>query len=203
MINIPKYRLDEIMKIYDVFYDKNKSNDDLKDRKIRLKKILKSYYKWLKDDEYNYIYNLIKEKEIDIFIKSKKIMIERKYKNDIIKLFGKFDTDNSNSIDLQEFKSVFSLIDENINIEKLFKELDINGDNEITIDEFILFMAKNENILKKIDEVLEKKFKIKLRSDKRTLLFNNFPGSPLKVSWRPALSNLNNLNYIKNYIENK
>ena len=130
-------------------------------------------------------------------------MIERKYKNDLIKLFGKFDTDNSNSIDLQEFKSVFSLIDENINIEKLFKELDINGDDEITIDEFILFMAKNENILKKIDEVLEKKFKIKLRSDKRTLLFNNFPGSPLKVSWRPALSNLNNLNYIKNYIGNK
>jgi len=200
MINIPKYRLDEIMRIYDVFYDKNKSNDDLKDRKIRFKKILKSYYKWLKDDEYNYIYNLIKEKEIDVFIKSKKIMIEKKYKNDLIKLFGNFDTDNSNSIDLQEFKSVFSLIDENINIEKLFKELDINGDDEITIDEFIIFMAKNENILKKIDEVLEKKFKIKLRSDKRTLLFNNFPGSPLKVSWRPALSNLNNLNYIKNYI---
>lgn len=54
MINIPKYRLDEIMKIYDVFYDKNKNNYDLKDRKIKFKKILKLYYKWLKDDEYNY-----------------------------------------------------------------------------------------------------------------------------------------------------
>ena len=192
MINIPKYRLDEIMKIYDVFYDKNKNNYDLKDRKIKFKKILKLYYKWLKDDEYNYIYTLIKEKEVDVFIKNKKIIIERKYKNDLIKLFGKFDTDNSNSIDFQEFKSIFSLVDENINIEKLFKELDINDDNEITIDNFIIFMTKNENILKKIDMVLEKKFKINLRNDKRTLLFNNFPGSPLKENWRPSLSNLNN-----------
>lgn len=192
MINIPKYRLDEIMKIYDVFYDKNKNNYDLKDRKIKFKKILKLYYKWLKDDEYNYIYTLIKEKEVDVFIKNKKIIIERKYKNDLIKLFGKFDTDNSNSIDFQEFKSIFSLVDENINIEKLFKELDINDDNEITIDNFIIFMTKNENILKKIDMVLEKKFKINLRNDKRTLLFNNFPGSPFKKNWRPSLSNLNN-----------
>lgn len=198
MLDIPKYRIDEIMKIYDVFYDKNKKNDNLKDRKIKFKKILKSYYKWLKDAEYNYIYNLIKEKEIDVLIQSKKIMIERKYKNDVIKLFGKFDTDNNDSIDLEEFKSVFSLIDENINIENVFKQADINNDNEITIDEFILFMAKNENIFKKIDNVLEKKFKIKLKNDKRTLLFNNFPGSPLKVNWRPSLSNLNNLNYIKN-----
>ena len=198
MLDIPKYRIDEIMKIYDVFYDKNKKNDNLKDRKIKFKKILKSYYKWLKDAEYKYIYNLIKEKEIDVLIQSKKIMIERKYKNDVIKLFGKFDTDNNDSIDLEEFKSVFSLIDENINIENVFKEADINNDNEITIDEFILFMAKNENIFKKIDNVLEKKFKIKLKNDKRTLLFNNFPGSPLKVNWRPSLSNLNNLNYIKN-----
>ena len=53
-------------------------------------------------------------------------------------------------------------------------------------------MTKNENILKKIDMVLEKKFKINLRNDKRTLLFNNFPGSPLKENWRPSLSNLNN-----------
>lgn len=43
MINIPKYRLDEIMKIYDIFYDKNKNNCDLKDRKIKFKKILKLY----------------------------------------------------------------------------------------------------------------------------------------------------------------
>jgi hypothetical protein len=60
MKKIPKYRIDEMMKIYDVFYDENKNNVDLKDRKIKLKMIMKSYYSWLRDDEYNYIYNLIK-----------------------------------------------------------------------------------------------------------------------------------------------
>jgi hypothetical protein len=197
MKKIPKYRIDKMMKIYDVFYDENKKNVDLKDRKRKLKMIIKSYYNWLTDDEYNYIYSLIKMREIDVIIEDKKLVIERKYKNDIIKLFGKLDSDGSDSIDFIEFKKVFSLIELEKDVETIFKDADINGDNEITIDEFIIFIAKNNDILKKLENVLEKKFKLKLRNDKRTILFNNFPGSPLKINWRPSLSNLNNLNDIK------
>lgn len=197
MKKIPKYRIDKMMKIYDVFYDENKKNVDLKDRKRKLKMIIKSYYNWLTDNEYNYIYSLIKMREIDVIIEDKKLVIERKYKNDIIKLFGRLDSDGSDSIDFIEFKKVFSLIELEKDVETIFKDADINGDNEITIDEFIIFIAKNNNILKKLENVLEKKFKLKLRNDKRTILFNNFPGSPLKINWRPSLSNLNNLNDIK------
>lgn len=197
MKKIPKYRIDEMMKIYDVFYDENKNNVDLKDRKLKLKMIMKSYYSWLRDDEYNYIYNLIKMREIDVIIEDKKLVIERKYKNDIIKLFGRLDSDGSDSIDFIEFKKVFSQIELEKDVETIFKDADINGDNEITIDEFIIFVAKNNDILKKLDNVLQNKFKLKLRNDKRTILFNNFPGSPLKINWRPSLSNLNNLNDIK------
>lgn len=197
MKKIPKYRIDEMMKIYDVFYDENKNNVDLKDRKLKLKMIMKSYYSWLRDDEYNYIYNLIKMREIDVIIEDKKLVIERKYKNDIIKLFGRLDSDNSDSIDFIEFKKVFSQIELEKDVETIFKDADINGDNEITIDEFIIFVAKNNDILKKLENVLQNKFKLKLRNDKRTILFNNFPGSPLKINWRPSLSNLNNLNDIK------
>ena len=197
MKKIPKYRIDKIMKIYDVFYNENKKNVDLKDRKRKLKMIIKSYYNWLTDDEYNYIYSLIKMKEIDVIIEDKKLVIERKYKDDIIKLFGRLDSDGSDSIDFIEFKNVFSQIELEKDVETIFKDADINGDNEITIDEFIIFIAKNNNILKKLENVLEKKFKLKLRNDKRTILFNNFPGSPLKINWRPSLSNLNNLNDIK------
>ena len=197
MKKIPKYRIDEMMKIYDVFYDENKNNVDLKDRKLKLKMIMKSYYSWLRDDEYNYIYNLIKMREIDVIIEDKKLVIERKYKNDIIKLFGRLDSDGSDSIDFIEFKKVFSLIELEKDVETIFKDADINGDNEITIDEFIIFIAKNNDILKNLDNVLQNKFKLKLRNDKRTILFNNFPGSPLKINWRPSLSNLNNLNDIK------
>ncbi len=197
MKKIPKYRIDEILKIYNVFCDKNKNNVNLKDRKIKFKKIIKIYYSWLTDDEYNYIYNLIKMREIDVIIADKKIVIERKYKNDIIKLFGKLDSDNSDSIDFTEFKNIFSQIELEKDIETIFKDADINRDNRLTIDELIIFVAKNNDIFKKLDNVLEMKFKLKLKNDKRTILFNNFPGSPLKINWRPSLSNLNNLNDIK------
>ncbi len=136
-------------------------------------------------------------REIDVIIEDKKLVIERKYKNDIIKLFGRLDSDNSDSIDFTEFKNIFSQIELEKDIETIFKDADINRDNRLTIDEFIIFIAKNNDIFKKLDNVLEMKFKLKLRNDKRTILFNNFPGSPLKINWRPSLSNLNNLNDIK------
>lgn len=196
-MKMPKHLVDEIMKIYDIFYDENKSNIDLTDRKCKLKKYIKSYYSWLSVEEYNYIYDLIKSKEIDVLIENQKIVIERKYKDDIIKLFGKFDSNNNGSINLLEFKKIFSLMELDKDIEKIFKDADLNNDNEITIDEFIIFIAKNDDIFKKLENILDIKFRLKLKTDKRTILFNNFPGSPLKTAWRPSLSNLNNLNDIK------
>jgi len=199
MINIPKYRLDEIMKIYDVFNIKNTKNADLKDRKIQLKKIIKTYYKWITEDEYNYIYSLVIETEFDSLIDIKKIEIEKKYKNRLIKLFGKYDANNSNTIDLEEFRNIFVKLQlyDNLDIEKIFKEADTNGDNELTIDEFIIFMAKNKDVLEKLDEVLEIKKELRYKNDKRTLIFNDFPGSPLKGNWRPSLSNLKRFDKIK------
>lgn len=202
MINIPKYRLDEIMNIYDVFNKKNIKNIDLKDRKIQLKKIIKTYYKWITEDEYNYIYSLVIERELDSLIDIKKIEIEKKYKNRLIKLFGKYDANNSNTIDLEEFRNIFVKLklDDNLNLEKIFREADTNGDNELTIDEFIIFMAKNKDVLEKLDKVIEIKKELRYKNDKRTLIFNDFPGSPLKVNWRPSLSNLKKFDKIKDDI---
>ena len=145
-MKMPKYLIDEIMKIYDIFYDENKSNIDLTDRKCKLKKYIRSYYSWLSIEEHNYIYDLIKSKEIDVLIENQKIVIERKYKDDIIKLFGKFDSNNNGSIDLLEFKKIFSLMELDKDIEKIFKDADLNNDNEITVDEFLIFVAKNNDI---------------------------------------------------------
>lgn len=199
MISIPKYRLDEIMKIYDVFNIKNTKNADLKDRKIQLKKIIKTYYKWITEDEYNYIYSLVIEKELDSLVNIKKIEIEKRYKNRLIKLFGKFDVNNSNTIDFEEFKNIFVKLelDDNFDLEKIFREADANEDNELTIDEFIIFMAKNKDVLEKLDAVIEIKKELRYKNDKRTLIFNDFPGSPLKGNWRPSLSNLKRFDKIK------
>jgi len=82
----------------------------------------------------------------------------------------------------------------------MFKEADLNGDSKISIDEFIIFLAKNDELTEKLKSILDCKFELKKRNDKRTLLFNNFPGSPLKINWRPSLSNLNRMEFIKNII---
>ncbi len=85
-------------------------------------------------------------------------------------------------------------------IYEMFKEADLNGDSQISIDEFIIFLAKNDELTEKLKSILDCKFELKKRNDKRTLLFNNFPGSPLKMNWRPSLSNLNPMEFIRNNI---
>jgi len=110
----------------------------------------------------------------------------------IIKLKYKWFTNSEynyiyNSIDIDEFKAILSKINcfTEEKIYEMFKEADLNGDSQISIDEFIIFLAKNDELTEKLKSILDCKFELKKRNDKRTLLFNNFPGSPLKVNWAP------------------
>ena len=130
-------------------------------------------------------YNIINEYNLEYRkTEFKKIEIEEKYKRDLIKLFIKFDDNDNNSIDIHEFKAILSKIkcfsDEKIY--EMFKEADLNGDSQISIDEFILFLANNDELTEKLKSILDCKFELKKRNDKQTLLFNNFPGSPLKIN---------------------
>lgn len=199
---IPEYRIKEIMKLYPIFNDKFSNEYNLEYRKTEFKKIIKLKYKWFTNSEYNYIYNLIKENEYNHILNFKKIEIEEKYKSDLIKLFIKFDDNDNNSIDIDEFKAILSKINcfTQEKICEMFKEADLNGDSKISIDEFIIFLAKNDELTEKLKSILDCKFELKKRNDKRTLLFNNFPGSPLKVNWRPSLSSLNPMEFIRNNI---
>ena len=199
---IPDYRMKEIMKLYPIFNDKFSNEYNLEYRKTEFKKIIKLKYKWFTNSEYNHIYNLIKENEYNHILNFKKIEIEEKYKSDLIKLFIKFDDNDNNSIDIDEFKAILSKINcfTEEKIYEMFKEADLNGDSQISIDEFIIFLAKNDELTEKLKSILDCKFELKKRNDKRTLLFNNFPGSPLKVNWRPSLSSLNPMEFIRNNI---
>ena len=199
---IPNYRIKEIMKLYTIFNDKFSNEYNLEYRKSEFKKIIKLKYKWFTNSDYNYIYKLIKENEYNHILNFKKIEIEQKYKSDLIKLFIKFDDNDNNSIDIDEFKSILSKVNcfSEEKIYEMFKEADLNHDSQISIDEFILFLANNDELTEKLKTVLDCKYELKKKTDKRTLLFNNFPGSPLKTNWRPSLSNLNPLDCIKNNI---
>jgi len=185
-MNIPYYRILEMNKIYEVFYDEENKLSvssnfiDLNERKKKLKKIIKIKYKWLNDIEYNNFYKSIKQKEIDLYLKLKKKEISSKYKDKIIKLFCDGDISNYEEI------------------KQMFEDADRNSDGDLSIDEFIDYLTLNNGLLEKLDEIIECKFEIKRRLDKRNLLFKNFPGSPLKSigSWRPSLANLRSLKSI-------
>jgi len=200
---IPLHRLKEIKKLYSVFYDENKQLYDLNLRKSKFFSIVKLKYKWLTFNEYENIYNEnVKDKELEFFLNIKKVQIEEKFKKDILKLFCFLDTNNDNCIDLNEFELILMKL--NIynysEIKDLFNKADLNGDGILTIDEFMMFLSKNDFIAEKLKEILDYKFEVKKKHDKRTLLFKDFPGSPLKNNWRPSLSNLNSTEFIKKHI---
>jgi hypothetical protein len=196
---IPTYRIKEFKKIYEVFFDECKLYD-LKERKDKLKKIIRLKYSWLTNDEYNHLYNIIKTQEINNYFKTKKSIISNKYKTKILEIYALFDTNKDNEINMKEFSSIMSelnlySIEE---IEKLFICADTNGDKALSINEFVDFLTFNEHILDKLDKIIKYKFNIKRLSDKRTIIFKDFPGSPLKKPWRPSLANMNSFEYINN-----
>lgn len=202
-MNIPKYRIKEILLLYEIFCDEEfeiTKNIDLIYRKDKFKNIIKSKYKWIDEKEFKEIYKLIKNKELETFLNKKKIDVSYQYKDKLVKLFCNYDGNDDLLLDLDEFKLIiikFNIFDIN-NIENLFKEVDLDGNGSIDIEEFITFISKNDTLLEKMDQILDSKFELKKKLDKRSLLFNNFPGSPLKHNWRPSLHNLNSLEFIKN-----
>ena len=183
------------------FVINKKKNNDIIIRKKEFYKLLKAKFKWINKDEYNEMYKIIKENELTIIFNSKKDEISQKYKKNLIKLFCTIDKDNNNIIDLDEFKMLmlkFHISDYN-NIQKMFIEADLNKDGSLCIDEFIEFLALKNDLLERLDEIINCKEKYNHSIDRRTLLFKDFPGSPLKLinNWRPSLANLNSPNSIK------
>lgn len=204
-MNIPKYRIKEILSLYEIFCNeelKITKSIDLKYRKKKFKNIIKSKYKWVDESEYKQIYALIKIKELDLFLNKKKMEISLKYKDKLMKLFCNYDKNDDLILDVDEFKLIllkFKIYDIN-EIDNIFQEVDLDNSGNIDIEEFLLFISKNNILLEKLDEILDSKFELKKSLDKRTILFNNFPGSPLKYNWRPSLYNLNTLDFIKKQI---
>jgi Ca2+-binding EF-hand superfamily protein len=199
MINIPKYREKDIKKLYEVFYDKEQSYD-LNYRKKEFYKVLKAQYNWINKEEFEEMYKIIKINEYNFIFDSKKREISQKYKEKIIKLFCNLDSDNNNVLNIDEFNKLFlkfSLKDDKKKDKKkdknYFEIADKNKDNKISIDEFIDFITKHNEILENINNILEEKEFFYSLDDKRIILFNDFPGSPLKDKWQPSLLSIKSI----------
>ena len=119
-MNIPKYRIKEILLLYEIFCDeefKITKNINLKYRKDKFKNVIKSKFKWLDEKEYQEIYKLIKVKELDLFLNKKKLDISIQYKDKLVKLFCSHDDNNDLLLNLDEFKLIilkFNIFDINM-----------------------------------------------------------------------------------------
>lgn len=195
---IPLYRIKELKSIYHIYCDQSSEILPIK-RKKELYKIIKSKYKWFSSQEYNVFYSQIETEEIERYLKYQQSNFSQKYKKLICKLFSSMDQNNDLAIDLSEFQSIIiklNLGNQN-QITKIFNKFDTNKDGVMDIDEFINFLVQNESIIQQLDQILNYKFEQNKNNDIRNLLFNNFPGSPIKSNWRPSLFNVRSLNYIK------
>jgi hypothetical protein len=60
--------------------------------------------------------------------------------------FAKLDTDNSGSIDLEELRAAAPILKISVEeVEVIFDEIDINGDGEISVEEFMAYFGNRHD----------------------------------------------------------
>lgn len=198
-MNIPEHMKKHIKKLY--YASSDEFTGDRKQRFQKFKEIFKIYYPWANKNDLRQMTNIILPYETtyeqNIWIKNTHI----NYKKNIINLFGIIDKDNNTYIDLEEFKNAFKSLD-NINNEKLeilFHQADTDNNQKLDIIEFINFISKHNDLrthLVNILDITNKKIKDNYNK-KLSIIFKDFPNSPLRVNWRPSLHNLNTPMVIK------
>ena len=105
MFNLPKYRGNEIIDIYNA--SSSKLGNTLNERKICFFRILKSYYPFFVECDYNNAYKCIYENEKNLQLKKRAKRLNEEYGLQLINLFGKIDEDGNGTIDVNEFSKYF------------------------------------------------------------------------------------------------
>ena len=205
---IPEHMRQHIKKLYIIFSRELSNIKEFINKKVeRIKqftKILQIYYPWADKKELKSMIDIINIDDIKIEKTVWANNIESQYKQDIIELFGIFDKDNSCSIDINEFKDIFtacSQVDDK-QISVLFNEADINNDGSLDIIEFIDFVSKHDELRTHFDTIINTALKKRKKSNNERLsvIFKNLPDSPQRINWRPSLSDLKSPTKIKKYL---
>ena len=153
--NIPKYRVNEIIKLYEASKYTLGTNSSMR-RRIFLS-TLRLYYPWENRETIQYMFDtIIKSSEIEYMIKLRSKNIKQEYGKIVKKLFFVMDANNDGGIDLNEFKYALINISNLIpNPEILFSTADTNGDGILDINEFYRLVASTPELRNNFDIIIE------------------------------------------------
>lgn len=182
---LPKYRINEIKNLYDVFeFD----SEHLSQRKREFKRVLSIHYKWARHSELNEFYNIVYDREVSRELCKYATEAIDGVKDDMIALFGSFDRDKNGVIDYYEF------VHQDEYMQELFSTMDVNCDGQVSIAEFVEFIKRNPNVVDTLKMHVKrvKRSNHNKRINQLSVLFKKFPFSPTTPGsgWRPRLSAL-------------
>lgn len=198
-MSIPGHISTHITKLFEA--SKYELGNKPSERIKKFKTILQIYYPWAKKHEISDMIKIIYNKETQYQNSYWKDNITKTHKYDIVTLFGILDSDANNKIDIDEFISIFITVT-NYNrhaLKELFDAADADNNGSLDILEFIDLISKYPILRENLENAItSQKIIIKKRTHKRlSVLFKNMPDSPIRINWRPSLSNLHSPNTIK------
>ena len=189
--NIPKYRVNEIIKIYESC--KHTFVNETRIRRSRFINILRAYYRWENKETICHMFDTIiqpREKKYMTTIHLKKI--KKEYGAIVSELFSAIDKNDDGSIDLNEFKYAVKSLNNYIPYD-LFDTADTNSDGILDKNEFYRIVASTPELRNNFDTIIkntihknqEKEYKSRCRIFK-----NDITGR------RPSLLDIRDINHI-------
>ena len=182
--SIPKYRENEIKKLYNVA--KQTLGIETNQRKRRFMSTLRLYYPWENNETIQRMFNIIKPQEIEYMIRFRSKKIKLEYGKMVRELFGSMDANDDGTIDLDEFKYALRNV-ENINCDDLFLKADANDDGVLDTNEFYRLVASTPELRNNFNTIMESALNENCRKteERHYRIFKNDV-----IGRRPSLSDL-------------
>ena len=178
--DIPKYRRNEILKLYKVFHG---TSSEFRIRREEFVRLLQVYYKWANRAELLKMFSVVYEHELEFQIYNQVSHLIDDNISLILDIFGTIDGDQNGCIDMHEFTKVFP--------NASFTDADSDGNGVLSVQEFVNFLVKNPKLIASVGRHIQNTTtqRKEARQLKLNTLFKSFPASP-GSGWRPSLSDL-------------
>ena len=185
-INLPSYRKKEVQNIYHA--SKKELGNTIKERRINFKNIIKAYYPFFSSYEFETAYDCIYDHEKKLELKKKSNFLNTKYGPHLIRLFGKIDEDQNNTIDLYEFKKIFEKIFK-CDVSSHFENADKDGNGVLDLEEFLEFVVREPNVYKYLEETVNTA-QLMIEETRKNYLSSIFDTVPVDDSGNPRRPSL-------------